>query len=101
MNETTAKAPIPRPLKGATRRPVQTSNGDPVTVGFLPEARSTPVLITPAGPGVDLPGGLRATRDLVDAQLWRHGAVLLRGFPGGSVDWRQQAALAVCDTLYP
>ncbi|MBQ1075730.1 TauD/TfdA family dioxygenase [Micromonospora sp. C31] len=82
------------------RRPVQSSGEDPVTFGFLPEAPSTPVLVTPAGPGVDLPGWLRAHREAVEARLLRHGAVLLRGFHGGSVEKFEEAASALCATLY-
>jgi alpha-ketoglutarate-dependent taurine dioxygenase len=71
-----------------------------VTIGFLPESPSTPAVITPAGPGVDLPSWLRTNRDDVEARLLRHGAVLLRGFHGGSVERFEQAALALCGTLF-
>ena len=100
MNEATSKASKPRPVQGATRRPVQVSGGDSVTIGFLPEAPSTPALITPAGPGVDLPGWLHSNREAVEARLLRHGAVLLRGFHAGSVEKFDQAASALCGTLY-
>ncbi|MEU5539085.1 TauD/TfdA family dioxygenase [Streptomyces sp. NPDC020362] len=100
MNEAMSAAPGPRSLKGATRRAVQVSGGDPVTIGFLPEAPSAPALITPAGPGVDLPGWLRSNREDLEARLLRHGAVLLRGFHAGSVEKFEQAASALCGTLY-
>lgn len=100
MHEATPEAPGPRSLQRATRRPVHVPAGDAVTVGFLPEAPSTPVLVTPDGPGVDLPGWLRSNRDAVEAKLLRHGAVLFRGFHGGSVEKFEQAASAVCGTLF-
>ena len=101
MTDTTSKAPKLRSLKGATRRTVQISGGDAVTIGVLPESPSTPALITPDGPGVDLPGWLRSHQEEVEARLLRHGAVLLRGFHDGSVEKFEQAASAICDTLYP
>ncbi|EFF89277.1 SyrP protein [Streptomyces sp. e14] len=79
------------------RRP----GGEPVDIGFLPKSPTTPVLITPTGPGVDLPGWLRANREELEARLLRHGAVLLRGFHGGSVEKFEQAASAICGTLFP
>ncbi|MEW9555166.1 TauD/TfdA family dioxygenase [Nonomuraea sp. NPDC050783] len=100
MNEATAALPGPRSLRGATRRSVPAPSGDAVTFGFLPEAPSAPAVITPAGPGADLPGWLRENREKVEALLLRHGAVLLRGFHGGSVEKFDQAASALCDTLF-
>ncbi|MEU4621979.1 TauD/TfdA family dioxygenase [Actinoplanes sp. NPDC023801] len=100
MNETTSTAATTRSLKSATRRSVQASGTEPVTFGFLPEAPSTPAVITPAGTGVDLPGWLRAHGEAVEARLLRHGAVLLRGFHGGSVEKFEQAASALCGTLF-
>ncbi|HET9172581.1 MAG TPA: TauD/TfdA family dioxygenase [Actinospica sp.] len=93
----------PSPLRRATRRPVQAASAPraaTVDYGFLPEAPSTPVVITPAGPGADLPGWLRANREEVDARLRKYGAVLLRGFHGGSVERFDQAAAALCPTLF-
>lgn len=99
MSEATSTAPGPRSLRGATRRSVQ--GGTAVRTGFLPESPSMPAVITPAGPGVDLPGWLRSKREDVEALLLRHGAVLLRGFHGGSVEKFEQAASALCGTLFP
>ncbi|GIH17157.1 TauD/TfdA family dioxygenase [Rugosimonospora africana] len=99
MNEATSRVSEQRPLQDA-EQPAQTPGGDSVTIGFLPEAPSTPALITPAGPGGDLPGWLRSNRETVEALLLRHGAVLLRGFHAGSVEKFEQAASALCGTLY-
>ncbi|MER7273831.1 TauD/TfdA family dioxygenase [Dactylosporangium sp. NPDC000244] len=89
-----------RPPLGAARRTVSSAGGEPVSIGFLPEAPSAPVLITPNGPGADLPGWLRANREPVETRLLRHGAVLLRGFNAGSVERFEQAAAALCATLH-
>jgi len=101
MNEATSRTPAPRSPLGATRRQVRVPSEDAVNIGFLPESPTTPVLITPAGPGVDLPGWLRTNREDLEARLLRHGAVLLRGFHAGSVAKFEQAASAICGTLFP
>jgi alpha-ketoglutarate-dependent taurine dioxygenase len=99
MEETSALAG-PRSLRGATRRSVVAPSANAVTYGSLPEAPAMPAVITPAGPGVDLPSWLRANRDEVETRLLRHGAVLLRGFHGGSVEKFDQAAAALCSDLF-
>lgn len=100
MMEQTPAVSGPRSLRGATRRPVVAPRADAVTFGVLPEAPSMPAVITPAGPGVDLPSWLRANREEVETRLLRYGAVLLRGFHGGSVEKFDQAAAALCGDLF-
>ncbi|WP_052681832.1 type I polyketide synthase [Saccharothrix sp. ST-888] len=88
-------------LRSAKRRSVDVGRISPVRTGFLPGLPQAPLVLEPAEAGVDLAGWLRGNRDAVDAHLHKHGAVLLRGFHKGSVDRFEEAASAICPTLFP
>ncbi|WP_399882069.1 TauD/TfdA family dioxygenase [Streptomyces sp. BBFR51] len=85
---------------GSRRRPTNPSAVDPVRTGFLPDAPTMPLVVTPSVDGADLPGWLRENRDLVNSYLHRHGALLLRGFHEQSVAEFEAAASAICPTLF-
>ncbi|MDA5282550.1 type I polyketide synthase [Streptomyces sp. Isolate_45] len=87
-------------LRTAKRRSVEITDINPVKTGFLPGLPETPLVLEPTGEGVDLPGWLRANRDLVESHLHRHGALLLRGFHSSSVAEFEEAAGAICPTLF-
>ncbi|MGW1892945.1 condensation domain-containing protein [Streptomyces sp. NPDC002004] len=100
MTEANSKTSRLQSLRSAKRRSVEITQINPVKTGFLPGLPETPLVLEPAGDGVDLPGWLRANRDLVESYLHRHGALLLRGFHGGSVAQFEEAAGAICPTLF-
>ncbi|AUG80426.1 type I polyketide synthase [Kitasatospora sp. MMS16-BH015] len=100
MTEQDSQATRLRSLRNARRRSVDIGRISPVRTGFLPGLPQAPLVLEPAVPEVDLAGWLRINREEVDAQLHRHGAVLLRGFHPGSVDRFEEVASAVCPTLF-
>ncbi|GAA2264412.1 hypothetical protein GCM10010430_56340 [Kitasatospora cystarginea] len=100
MTEQHSKASKLQALRGARRRSVDIARINPVKTGFLPGLPQTPLVLEPAAADVDLPGWLGANRELVDDYLHRHGALLLRGFHEGSVERFEEAASAICPTLF-
>lgn len=71
------------PAAGARRRAVSFAPEALVTTGPLLEGRSLPLMVRPAIHGVDLVTWAGGQRTWIEAQLRRHGAVLLRGFEVG------------------
>ncbi len=71
----------PMTFKLVTPKPVSLDAADLIDTAPLVPGASLPLVVRPLGPGVDLAGWAAANRDLVRAQLARHGAVLFRGFP--------------------
>ncbi|MDT4991565.1 MAG: hypothetical protein QOH97_1457 [Actinoplanes sp.] len=100
MAESESKTTQLSSLRTAKRRTVDVSQLSPVTTSHLPGLPDLPLVIEPATPDVDLPGWLAADTGAMDDHLHRHGAVLLRGFGGGSVERFEQAAAAICPTLF-
>ncbi|GGO96048.1 type I polyketide synthase [Wenjunlia tyrosinilytica] len=100
MAEASAKTSMLQSLHSAKRRSVEIAGINPVTTGFLPGLPDTPLVVEPAVVRADLPGWLRSHRGVVDSQLHRHGALLFRGFHGGSVEKFEEVAHAICATLY-
>ena len=52
----------------------------------MEEGRLLPLLAQPAVKGVDLIGWVANNRELIEAQLFKHGAILFRGFDIGAVN---------------
>ncbi|MGC4969132.1 condensation domain-containing protein [Streptomyces globisporus] len=100
MTEAQSKTSKLQSLRSAKRRSVEITRISPVKTGFLPGLPETPLVLEPAAEDIDLPGWLRSNRELVDTYLHRHGALLLRGFHGGSVAAFEEAAGAICPTLF-
>jgi alpha-ketoglutarate-dependent taurine dioxygenase len=100
MAETESKTTQLSSLRTAKRRTVDVSQLNPVTTSHLPGLPDLPLVIEPGTPDVDLPGWLAANTGAMDDHLYRHGAVLLRGFGAGSVERFEQAAAAICRTLF-
>jgi alpha-ketoglutarate-dependent taurine dioxygenase len=56
-----------------------------------------PLVVEPAGEGIDLVAWATAQRDQIRQLLLRHGGILFRGFTGGSVDTFHRFIAAVSD----
>ncbi|WP_053760738.1 type I polyketide synthase [Streptomyces sp. AS58] len=100
MTERNSQSSRLQSLRSAKRRSLDVGRISPVRTGFLPGLPQAPLVLTPAA-DVDLAGWLRGNREVVDAHLHKHGAVLLRGFHEGSVERFEEAASAICPTLFP
>lgn len=84
---------------------IETINSDQtgfVKTELLPPGVSLPLMIRPATEHIsltDLTGWLRASRQFIETQLLKHGALLFRGLPLTTVDDFEQFAVAVSDKL--
>ena len=78
-----------------------THTDDRVSVRPLSEAPGSPLLLEPSGGSASLPDWIEDNRDLLDACLHRHGALLFRGFHEPTVENFENVARAVCPTLFP
>src|ERR1700753_2061150 len=72
----------------------------PTRTSFLAAGQTLPLVVEPPRPEVDLAAWGAAHRDLVDARLASHGALLFRGFHVPTVARFEQFAAAVCDRLF-
>lgn len=81
-------------LEKRARRAVQVSSQDLVTMRPLLSERALPMAILPAMPGVDLCAWAAENRDFIEQQLFRHGALLFRGFGPFSPEQFERFALA-------
>ncbi|HEY2115866.1 MAG TPA: TauD/TfdA family dioxygenase [Candidatus Angelobacter sp.] len=69
-----------RSLEKRERRAVQVSSQDLVAVQPLLPGRAIPMAVRPAISGVDLCAWATENREFIEQQLFRHGALLFRGF---------------------
>jgi alpha-ketoglutarate-dependent taurine dioxygenase len=82
------------PTAAGRRRAVSFAPEALVSSGPLLEGQPLPLVIRPATRGVDLVTWAAAQRPWIDAQLLRHGAVLLRGFELGGAERFEQLIAA-------
>lgn len=85
MSNQQSEAPAARPAWAARRREVRPraisiSEAGLVRTGPLAPGETLPLVVEPALEGVDLFAWAAGHRELIEAQLLRHGAILFRGF---------------------
>jgi alpha-ketoglutarate-dependent taurine dioxygenase len=68
---------------------------DPTVHPLLPNSRLPLLATRQPGAGSDLVGWVSRHKDLIDAQLLSHGAILFRGFPVTTVEAFQDLAAAI------
>jgi alpha-ketoglutarate-dependent taurine dioxygenase len=91
----------PRAMKMAARRRVAAPTHELVTTGPYPGTDGLlPLVVRPAVDGVDLAAWAAGHRDEVFQQLYRHGAILFRGFGLRTPSDFEAAAAALCPDLY-
>lgn len=73
-----------RKLGSITRKAVSVRQEDLIATGFLESGASLPLVVSPAMQGVDLIEWAGSQRDWFEKNLYRHGAILFRGFNVGS-----------------
>jgi len=86
-------------LPAARRRPVTLSDEELVTTEPLNEEGDLPLVVRPAVSGVDLVGWAERNRELIEARLVRHGALLFSGFGLRTSDEFGRFVKAVCGEL--
>ena len=86
-----------RMIGGGRRRAVSVSSAGLVKVDYLVSHPHFPLVIQPAVKGVDLISWARGDRELIEAQLLKHGAILFRGFDIKLVEEFEQLIVAICD----
>jgi alpha-ketoglutarate-dependent taurine dioxygenase len=64
----------------ARRKAVSVSSSSLVDFEPLDPGTELPLLVRPAGPGVDLAGWAASSREAINQHLSKHGAILFRGF---------------------
>lgn len=72
-------AVLSKSLSGIRRRAVTVSSEALVRFDSLPTG-DLPLLVKPAGPGVDLAAWAAANRQMLEEKLHKHGGILFRGF---------------------
>lgn len=88
-------------LKGVRRRAVELSAASLVDTSFLTAGDTLPLVVHPAADAVQLAEWLSASRDFVEAQLQRYGALLFRGFAVQSAAGFERCAQAISGELFP
>ena len=86
-------------LRGRRRRGVDLARFDPVTKSTFADDEPTPLILEPRGE-TDLEEWIAGHRDEVEADLDRHGALLLRGFGVDDAESFEAVAGAVAGELF-
>lgn len=73
---------------------------DSVTAEPLEGAKTVPLLIRPGAAGVDLEAWIKGNGAAVEAGLFKHGAILFRGFDVKSVEEFEKCARAISPELF-
>ena len=89
-----------RQIRNTRRRSVDLAQLRTVKTGYLAPDKKLPLLITPDVEDVDLVEWAGNNRDVIEAKLLQHGAILFRGFNVGSVSDFESFAKAVCPDLF-
>jgi amino acid adenylation domain-containing protein len=71
-----------------------------IRTSFLSEGEELPLVIEPAVEGADLAEWVGLSRKLVEEKLFKHGALLFRGFEIDAVPKLESLALKLCDQIY-
>ena len=90
MSEQDTGAPGLRKLNPVRRKVVSGAPASLIKTSVLAAGQSLPLVIEPAVRGVDLIAWAAANRELIEAQLARHGGLLFRGFKvAGAAEFEQ------------
>jgi alpha-ketoglutarate-dependent taurine dioxygenase len=81
------------------RKSVNIQQEEPVHVRFLNAGSTLPVLIEPAGEDVNLITWAQAHRELLEANLLKHGAILFRNFKLKTAAELDALIMATCDEV--
>ncbi|HVR98011.1 MAG TPA: amino acid adenylation domain-containing protein [Thermoanaerobaculia bacterium] len=71
-----------------------------VKTEYLQPGSTFPLVVRPNLGDIDLPGWAQDSRDFIDTQLAKHGAILFRGFNVTSVTEFERFAKSVCNELF-
>ena len=86
-------------ISPARRKIVCLSKEELVRFGSLEDGKSTPFLIEPAITGLSLVDWAKNNRSIIEASLYKHGAILFRGFNMGGMKEYEQFVKAVSDEM--
>lgn len=75
-------------------------NDERVKTSYFEPDKTMPLVIEPAAPGLDLATWAAESRDALDDELRRHGAVLFRGFDVATSTDFERVAASVCPSLF-
>lgn len=87
-------------FKRIERKTVSLSQADPVKLDELQVGDSSIALIVPQGDVIDLADWARSNRDLIEAQVLKHGAALFRGFNVNTSPAFELFALVICREIF-
>jgi amino acid adenylation domain-containing protein len=71
-----------------------------VKTEYFAPGEKLPLILRPMNDGIELVDWSRANRDLIEAELLKHGAILFRGFQIGSAARFEQFASTLCPDLF-
>ncbi len=87
-------------LKSIKPKAVTLSQRKLIDMGYLHAGQALPLVVRPAVDDVDLVAWAQSSRPIIETELHKHGALLFRGFPIGSVAEFERFAQAICPELY-
>ncbi|MGA9773066.1 MAG: amino acid adenylation domain-containing protein [Blastocatellia bacterium] len=87
-------------LKNVKRKVITISGESLIKTELLQSGERLPLVIQPSAEDIDLPELAGSIRPLIESRLHEHGALLFRGFNLRSAAEFENAARAICPTLY-
>ena len=100
MQEGRGKAAGAKRMMTGRRKGIDLSQLNMVETSFLKPESSLPLVVKPAVGNVDLAEWSQDNRDFIEGNLLTYGAILFRGFDLESVAQFEQAAQAICPSLF-
>jgi len=89
-----------RKLKSARRKTVNLSQVNPVKTNYLRPEEPLPFVVQPNINDLDLADWAQSSREFIEVELQKHGAILFRGFDIKAVSEFERLALAICPELF-
>lgn len=89
-----------RKLKSARRKTVNLSQVNPVKTTYLRPEEPLPFVVQPNINDLDLADWAKSSREFLEAELQKHGAILFRGFDINAVSEFERLAFAICPELF-
>ncbi len=87
-------------LKSAKRKTVNLSQVNPVKTSYLKPEEPLPFVVQPNIRDLDLADWAQSSREFLEAELQKQGAILFRGFDIKAVSEFERLALAICPELF-
>jgi len=87
-------------FKAVKPKAISLSQESLVNLNSLRAGESLPLVVEPAADDLDLSGWSRRHLDFIGAQLFKHGAILFRGFAVPTVPEFEQVVLSICPQLF-